>query len=137
MAFSLESRVPILDHEMAEFSASVPSIHKIEGLTLKNVPRKAAKGTIPDEVIDHKKMGFPVPLASWLRDGLGDYVRRLLFSKAARERGIFDMHYVKLLLDEHSIGIADHSEKIWCLLNFELWNRIFIDSDIELFEQRA
>ncbi len=137
MAFSLESRVPILDHEIAEFSASVPSMHKIEGLTLKNVPRKAAKGTIPDEVIDHKKMGFPVPLASWLRDGLGDYAREILLSDAARKRGFFDAHYVRLLLDEHSIGISDHSEKIWCLLNFELWNRVFIDEDEDFLKQNV
>jgi asparagine synthase (glutamine-hydrolysing) len=130
MAFSLESRVPILDHEIAEFSSSVPSAFKIEGLTLKSIPRKAAKGLIPTEVINHKKMGFPVPLASWLRDGLGDYARRALLSDAAGKRGFFDIQYVELLLDEHSLGLADHSEKIWCLLNFELWNRIFIDGEM-------
>jgi asparagine synthase (glutamine-hydrolysing) len=135
MAFSLESRVPILDHEIAEFSSKIPSKYKIDGLTLKNVPRKAAKGLIPDDVINHKKMGFPVPLASWLRDGLGDYARDVLLGVDAKKRGIFDMQYVELLLDEHSLGIADHSEKIWCLLNFELWNRVFIDSDSDLFRQ--
>jgi asparagine synthase (glutamine-hydrolysing) len=135
MAFSLESRVPILDHGIAEFAAKVPSMYKIEGLTLKNVPRKAAQGVIPKEVIDHKKMGFPVPLAGWLRDGLGDYAREILLSDAAIARGFFDMHYVGLLLDEHSVGIADHSEKIWCLLNFELWNRVFIDRDENLMKQ--
>jgi asparagine synthase (glutamine-hydrolysing) len=131
MAFSLESRVPILDHEIAEFSSTVPSAFKIEGLTLKSVPRKAAKGMIPDDVINHKKMGFPVPLASWLRDGLGDYARKVLLSDVAEKRGFFDSQYVELLLDEHSLGLADHSEKIWCLLNFELWNRIFIDGEMD------
>ncbi|MCK4443046.1 MAG: asparagine synthase (glutamine-hydrolyzing), partial [Thermoplasmata archaeon] len=135
MAFSLESRVPILDHGIAEFSAKVPSMYKIEGLTLKNVPRKAARGVMPKDVIDHKKMGFPVPLAAWLRDGLDDYAREILLSDAARGRGFFDMQYVELLLDEHSVGIADHSEKIWCLLNFELWNRVFIDGDMDLLKQ--
>jgi asparagine synthase (glutamine-hydrolysing) len=134
MAFSLESRVPILDHEIAEFSSTIPSKYKIDGLTLKNVPRKAAKGLIPDDVINHKKMGFPVPLASWLRDGLGDYAREILLSTAAKKRGLFDMQYVGLLLDEHSLGIADHSEKIWCLLNFELWNRVFIDGEMRMLE---
>ncbi len=134
MAFSLESRVPILDHGIAEFSAKVPSMYKIEGLTLKNIPRKAATGLIPKEVIEHKKMGFPVPLAAWLRDGLGEYAREILLSDSARKRGFFDMHYVELLLEEHSIGIADHSEKLWCLLNFELWNRVFVDEDINLLK---
>jgi asparagine synthase (glutamine-hydrolysing) len=134
MAFSLESRVPILDHEIAEFSSTVPSMFKIDGLTLKNVPRKAAKGMIPDEVINHRKMGFPVPLASWLRDGLGDYARNVLLSDTAAGRGFFDIQYIELLLDEHSIRLADHSEKIWCLLNFELWNRVFIDGDLDLLE---
>lgn len=135
MAFSLESRVPILDHGIAEFSAKVPSMCKIEGLTLKNVPRKAARGVIPKDVIDHKKMGFPVPLAGWLRDGLGEYAREILLSDAAIRRGFFDMHYVELLLEEHFVGISDHSEKIWCLLNFELWNRVFIDGDEGLLKQ--
>jgi asparagine synthase (glutamine-hydrolysing) len=137
MAFSLESRVPILDHEIAEFSSKIPSKYKIDGLTLKNVPRKAAKGVIPDEVINHKKMGFPVPLASWLRDGLGDYARDVLLGIDAKKRGIFDMQYVELLLDEHSLGIADHGEKIWCLLNFELWNRVFIDGDWDLLKKSS
>lgn len=127
MAFSLESRVPILDHNIAEFSATIPSLHKVKGLTLKNIPRKAVKGLIPDEVIDHKKMGFPVPLAEWLRDGLGDYAREMLLSDAAMKRMFFNSGYVRKLLDEHSTGSVDHSEKIWCLLNFELWNKIFID----------
>jgi asparagine synthase (glutamine-hydrolysing) len=134
MAFSLESRVPILDHEIAEFSSTVPSKYKIDVLTLKSVPRKAAKGLIPDEVINHKKMGFPVPLASWLRNGLGDYAKEVLLSEEAKGRGFFDWQYVELLLDEHSLGLADHSEKIWCLLNFELWNRVFIDGEMSILK---
>ncbi|UCD92614.1 MAG: asparagine synthase (glutamine-hydrolyzing) [Methanobacteriota archaeon] len=130
MAFSLESRVPILDHNIAEFSATIPSLLKVKGMTLKNIPRKAVKGLVPDEVIEHKKMGFPVPLAEWLRNGLGDYARDILLSPSAQKRGFFDIEYVKRLLDEHRGGSADHSEKIWCLLNFELWNTIFFDGDI-------
>ncbi|MEE9116584.1 MAG: asparagine synthase (glutamine-hydrolyzing) [Thermoplasmata archaeon] len=129
MAFSLEARVPILDDVMVELSRRIPAHHKISGLTLKNIPRKAAKGILPTDVISHKKLGFPVPIATWFRTDLKSYLYDTLLSPDARKRGFLNAEYVEKILDKHMRGVRNHSDKLWCLLNFELWNRLYIDPE--------
>jgi asparagine synthase (glutamine-hydrolysing) len=129
MAFSVEARVPILDHRMAEFSASIPACLKIENLTLKSLPRKAMDGVLPREVIDHRKMGFPVPIAEWFRTTLRSLLEETLLGPRARDRGYLNREYVGKLIREHAAGRKDHSEKLWCLLNLEMWCRVFLDGD--------
>src|SRR5438034_8851487 len=89
MAHSLEDRVPILDHRIAELSARIPGRSKIRGLILKWIPRKNAEGVLPRDVIEHRKVGFLVPLAQWLRGPLRRYVEETLLSPQALARGIF------------------------------------------------
>jgi asparagine synthase (glutamine-hydrolysing) len=129
MAFSLEARVPVLDDVMVEFSGRVPACYKIRGLTLKNIPRKAAMGALPEDVIDHKKMGFPVPIALWFKKELRGYLYDVLLSPEAKRRGFFDPEYVKRIIDSHVRGSRNYCDQLWCLLNFELWNRLYIDPE--------
>lgn len=129
MAFSLEARVPVLDDAMVDLSRRIPACHKVRGLTLKNIPRKAAEGRLPKDVIDHKKLGFPVPIATWFRTELKSYLYDTLLSPDARRRGFFNTEYVEKVLDKHMRGVRNHSDKLWCLLNFELWNRLYIDPE--------
>jgi len=131
MAHSLEDRVPILDHRMAELSARIPSRLKIRGLALKQIPRRNAEGLLPRSVVGKKKIGFLVPLASWLRGPLRGFVEELLLSERALSRGIFNQGVVEGLVREHMAGRLDHSAKLWCLLNIELWHRIWIDGDLQ------
>lgn len=128
MAASIESRVPFLDHRLVEFSSRMPSRMKLRNGSTKWVLREAMKGILPDEIISREKMGFPVPLAKWLRTThrhvLDDYV----LGDRALARGIFNESFVRRLVAEHTAG-ADHSERLFRLINFEIWMRRFIDKE--------
>lgn len=128
MANSLEARAPMLDHKMMEFAAALPSHMKIRGRTSKYLLKKAARGLVPDEVLDRPKMGFGVPLASWLRNELRDLTRDTLTATTAKQRGYFDPGEVQRLLEEHDRG-RDHGIRIWALLQFELWAQMMLDSN--------
>jgi asparagine synthase (glutamine-hydrolysing) len=126
MAHSLEARSPLLDTKVMEFAASLPVGMKVRGRTGKWLLKQAGRGWVPDAVLDRPKMGFGVPVASWLRTELRDLVHDTLTDFTARSRPYFEPAAVDLLLEEHERG-ADHGAKIWALLCFELWHRQFVD----------
>lgn len=129
MAASLEARAPFLDHELLELAASLPLNLKLKGRITKHVLKEAARGLLPDDIIDRPKHGFGVPLGAWLRadDAL---VRETLLSRQARERGLLDMTAVTALIDEHVSGGRDHGHRLWTLLTLEWWHRLFIDPPV-------
>jgi len=126
MAASIESRVPFLDHKLVEFTARMPREMKLRGGTTKWILREAMKGILPAEIIDRPKMGFPVPLGNWLRGKYKHVVDEYVLSPRAFERGIFDTGSLRKLVAEHNAG-TNHDERLWSLINFEIWQRAFID----------
>jgi asparagine synthase (glutamine-hydrolysing) len=130
MAASIESRVPFLDHEFVEYAAAMPGRYKLRGFQTKAVLREALKDLIPREILTRKKMGFPVPLGRWFRDAYYPLMQDLVAGPRAMDRGLFDMGYVQKLVSEHRLGTWDHSERLWMLMNLEIWQRIFLDGDI-------
>jgi asparagine synthase (glutamine-hydrolysing) len=122
MAHSLEGRSPLLDHEFIEFAASLPATDKLSGQSYKVGLKDAARGWVPDEILDAPKRGFRLPIHDWLRSDLRDYARDVLLDPAAIERGHFNRAYVERLLGEHARSQADHSQGIWTLLMYELWH---------------
>ena len=122
MAHSLEGRSPLLDHEFMEFAASLPATDKLSGRSYKVGLKEAARGWVPDEILDAPKRGFRLPIHEWLRGDLRDYARDVLLDPAAIERGHFNRGYVERLLAEHADSEADHSQGIWTLLMYELWH---------------
>ncbi len=129
MATSIESRVPFLDHELVEFAATLPDEWKLSGLTTKRVLREAMKGLLPESILNRPKMGFPVPFAEWTRNGWNGVVRDVLLDRRARERGIVDPPAVDSLLRRHAAGQTQGGDRLWSLLNLELWYRTFIDRE--------
>jgi asparagine synthase (glutamine-hydrolysing) len=129
MAASIESRVPYLDHELVEHVAAMPAQLKLRGLRTKAVLRDAAAGLVPAKVLTRRKMGFPVPVGRWLRGPAWPLVERLVLSPRALERGLFEPIALRRLADDHRSGAARHDERLWLLINLELWQRIFIDGD--------
>jgi asparagine synthase (glutamine-hydrolysing) len=123
MLCSLETRAPILDHELVELAARIPSSMKIRGGETKAILKRSMRGILPDEIVFRKKMGFGVPLVHWFRKDLTSYARDVLLSKQARERGLFDLAYIETLLDSHQKRGRDISAHIWALLFFEQWCR--------------
>jgi asparagine synthase (glutamine-hydrolysing) len=128
MAASIESRVPFLDHKLVEFAASLPTSMKLRGLQTKYILRRAMKGKLPAQILSRKKMGFPVPVGKWLRSAFAHIVDEYVLSERARERGIFDHEYVSELATRHKAG-EDHTERLWALINFEIWQRRFFDNE--------
>ncbi len=132
MAASIESRVPFLDHKLVEFSARMPIEMKLRGRITKFVLRKAMEGVLPDPILSRSKMGFPVPIGKWFRGEYRHLINELVLSERALDRGIFEPDFLHRLVGEHMTGI-NHDERLWSLLNLELWQRKFIDGeDVQL-----
>jgi asparagine synthase (glutamine-hydrolysing) len=129
MAASIESRVPFLDHELVEFSTSLPDEWKRSGWTTKRVLRKAMEGLLPESILRRPKMGFPVPFARWTRATWNPVVRDVLLDSRSRQRGLFNPAAVEQLVTDHAHGRVDGGDRIWSLLNIELWHRTFIDKE--------
>jgi asparagine synthase (glutamine-hydrolysing) len=128
MAASLENRVPLLDHKLVEFAASLPSDMKIKRLARKYLLKKVARKWLPAEVINRKKEGFPMPFSLWFRKECRPFVHDLLSPETAKRRGLFNSAYIQTLLNEHDAGTADHGNLLWGLMSVELWHRAFLDS---------
>ena len=129
MAASLEARAPFLDHELVEYAAGIPLNLKLKGGLTKYILKEAARGSLPDAIIERKKHGFGVPLGAWLRRDMRP-ARDMLLSREARGRGFFDMRAVQRLIDAHASGKRDTSRQLWALLTLEAWQRQFIDQAI-------
>jgi asparagine synthase (glutamine-hydrolysing) len=127
MAASIESRVPFLDHKLVEYAATLPDQWKLSGFTTKRVLRESMKGLLPESILNRPKMGFPVPFAGWTRGAWNAVARDVLLDRRSRERGIIDADAVDTLLRHHAEGRTEGGDRIWSLLNLELWHRTFID----------
>jgi asparagine synthase (glutamine-hydrolysing) len=127
MLVSLESRVPLLDHVLMEFVATMPTGLKFRNGGGKVILRKTMADQLPPETLTRRKMGFGVPLAEWLRGELGAYAREVLEGRRSRERGLFDPRTVSAVLEEHQSGARDRSSQIWALLCLEEWARRWLD----------
>jgi len=127
MAHSIEARVPLLDHRLAEFAATIPSEMRLKGTTTKHIFKKALRGLLPAGILDRPKRGFAVPLGRWFRGQLRGYVRDLLLSDVCRQRGVLDPAYVERLLARHDGG-RELDLHLWTLVSFELWCRAFLDA---------
>src|SRR5438046_2224012 len=126
MAASIESRVPFLDHPLAEFAAGLPDHLKLRGLTTKYVLREAMRGILPPAIIERRKMGFPVPVGRWLRGPYRWLVDEFVLGERAAARDLFDPEVVRQIVARHQGG-ENHSERLWSLINLEVWQRIFLD----------
>src|SRR5215468_1321844 len=129
MAASLESRVPFLDHTLFEFTARLPERMKLRRLTTKYVLRRSMKGVLPEPILARRKMGFPVPAGAWFRGAYRSVIDDYALGARSLERGVFDPTFVRNLVAEHQSGARDHSQRLWSLVNFEMWLRQFIDGE--------
>ena len=128
MANSLELRVPLLDHKLLEFAASLPANYKLNGFTLKYIWKRALGKRVPEKILNRKKAGFPVPYEMWLRSNLKDQVRAILTDRKAIERGYFQKATIEKLLDANRDRGA-YSKEVFSLVALELWHRMFFDGE--------
>jgi asparagine synthase (glutamine-hydrolysing) len=125
MANSIELRVPLLDHKLLEFAASLPGNYKVRGFTTKYIAKKVLGRMVPKEILERRKTGFPVPYASWLKTDLKDWLVDLVLSREAVSRGYFDKKGIEVLLSEHQSS-GRHSKELFSLAVLELWHREFL-----------
>jgi asparagine synthase (glutamine-hydrolysing) len=126
MANSLELRVPLLDHVILEFAASLPPIFKVRGKETKRILKAAFAKVLPPDILNRKKAGFPVPYASWLGNGLGQPVEDILLSGRSLARGYVRKSELERLL-RANVGRGKYSREIFSLLTLELWHRAFVE----------
>jgi asparagine synthase (glutamine-hydrolysing) len=129
MAASVESRVPFLDHKLVEYTARLPERLKLRGWTTKYILRRSMKDVLPEAILRRRKMGFPVPVGAWLRGAYTHVLDEYVTGERALARGMFDESFVRGIVAEHRAGAEDHTERLWSLVNFELWQRRFIDGE--------
>lgn len=128
MANSLEARVPLLDHKLVEFAASLPTNLKLRGRTRKFLLKKVAGKLLPESIVNRKKQGFPIPIDRWLRNEARGLVNDMLAPDLVRRRGLFDTGYVSKLVADHESGYFNYSKEIWGLVSVEMWMQTFVDA---------
>ena len=129
MAASVESRVPFLDHELVEFTATIPAKYETRGMAGKYILKEAVEDLLPRDIVYRKKMGFPTPWAYWLNGPQMQSLEQLLLEPRTLERGYFRPEAVRKLFGEHRAGSRDHGNRIWRLLNLELWQRVCLEGE--------
>lgn len=128
MAASIESRVPFLDHKLVEYTAKLPENLKLRGKETKWILREAMRGILPREILERPKMGFPVPVGEWFRNKFRYLIDDFVLSERVLSRGLFEADFLRKLAAEHQSG-ADHAQRLWFLVNFEMWSRQFLDGE--------
>ena len=129
MAASIESRVPFLDHALVEFTARIPARYSITGLSGKQILKSAVEDLLPPSIVHRPKMGFPTPWAYWLAGPQLEEIETMLLEPRTLERGLLEHNAVQQLFAEHRGGHRDNGDRIWRLLNLEIWQRVFVDGE--------
>jgi asparagine synthase (glutamine-hydrolysing) len=127
MAASIEGRMPLLDQDLAEYAAQMPTRLKASAWRNKIVIREIARRRLPKSVLARKKVGFAVPLASSFRGGMGDALARLALGPEARPDPLVDPDRVRRALALHRSGRYDLGKELWSLLTLDVWARLFLD----------
>ena len=129
MAASLESRVPYLDHQVVEQAMQIPGGQRMKRWETKLVLREALRHLVPEVVLTRSKMGFPVPFGSWVRGAFRSTLDEYVLSPRALERNLFKPDTVRRIVDEHVTGTRSHADRLWLLVNLELWLRMAIEGE--------
>ncbi len=129
MAASVEARVPFLDHRLVEFVASLPLEVKLQNTGSKLLLKRVMKPVLPKATLKQRKHAFQVPVGQWVSGPLQGFVRELLLSREARERGWFALKRLEPLLAGTPANGTRYGQSIWTLLCLELWARAFLDGE--------
>jgi asparagine synthase (glutamine-hydrolysing) len=126
MAHGLETRSPFMDHKLAEYAARLPSNFKVRGRNLRYIQRKLAARYLPPEILSRSKQGFSSALPYILKGEYQDMYSRYLEDSELVKAGVLVREPIQQLLSEHSSGRVDHGNRLWLLINSEIWYRMMI-----------
>ena len=127
MAQSLEARTPFLDNELVDMVLSIPSEHRTRRGDLKGLLRRAIAPILPQELLRAPKRGFVLPLTLWLRNQLRPVCEQLLSRERLGAQGLINPDFYDHYVRPHIDGRADHTNRIWAVLMFQLWHSTFIE----------
>jgi asparagine synthase (glutamine-hydrolysing) len=127
MANSLEVRAPILDYQVVDFAASIPSSLKLHNGEKKYILKQSFKSRLPSDILYRKKMGFSVPLSDWFFYEIKEFAEQKLFSTSSGLENYFNIVELKKIWNEHQTGKRDYSTILWSFLMFELWWQKYIE----------
>jgi asparagine synthase (glutamine-hydrolysing) len=128
MAYSVEARVPFLDHELVEFCARIPPWVKMKWLREKHILRRAMEGVLPPDIVNRKKRGLQVPMDTWLRAPLPEFAAERLSGPALTQSGYFDPGKVAALLRRHRAGSENFGQILSVVLGVQVWDDLFRNS---------
>ena len=123
MAHALEVRVPLLDHKLVEWISGLPPEMKLHDGEGKYIFKKSLEATLPHDILYRDKMGFSIPLAKWFRGPLREHVRTALLGPTLADTGMFNMTFLREMVEQHQSGVRDYSVPIWSVLMFEAFLR--------------
>jgi asparagine synthase (glutamine-hydrolysing) len=126
MAASLETRVPLLDHKVAEYAFSLPGSLKLKGMTTKWILKKTMERLLPEKNIYRRKEGFSIPIKHWLQNELKDMMLSYLDEQRIHSEGLFNFEPIKHMVDRHIAGKENYSHQLWALLVFEIWREHYL-----------
>jgi len=129
MAASIESRVPFLDHVLVEFATRIPASVQLQGMAGKRILKKAMEDLLPQSILYRPKLGFPTPWSGWLAGPQLDTIEKLLLEPRSLSRGLFRKEAIERLFAEHRAKHRDNYDRIWRLLNLELWQRVCLEGE--------
>jgi asparagine synthase (glutamine-hydrolysing) len=129
MAHGLEARSPFMDHEIAEFCARLPVRLKVRGRQLRYIQKRLAERYLPEPVLQRKKQGFTSALPYMLKDEYRFLFRLFLGDSHLARNGLLHKPAIDRLVLEHLTQTNDHGNRLWLLLNSELWYRMFIEGE--------
>lgn len=127
MAHGLEARSPFMDHEIAEFAAKLPARLKVRGRSLRYIQMRLAERHLPKELLNRPKQGFTSALPYLLKDEYQVLFQIFLKQSHLVRDGYFSQLPIDRLVGEYVNGLADHGNRLWLLLNSEVWYRMYIE----------
>jgi asparagine synthase (glutamine-hydrolysing) len=127
MAVSLECRVPLLDHQLVELAATIPTSIKVRDGRLKHILKEAVADLLPADILSRKKRGFGAPMGAWLKKELSPLLARALAPEVVRKRGLFQPAAVARLIADHANSRIDGTDALLALMNLEVWSRVYLD----------
>ena len=133
MAYSVEERVPFLDHTLSEITGSMPPELKLRNFREKYILKKAMSGIVPRETLKRKKANFFVPIGRWFKGEILEISKQALSEGKIKKQGIFDYRYIEKIWKNYDDSRLFYARQLWSLLCFQLWHKMFIEENMTKF----
>ena len=130
MAHSLEARVPFTDNELFNYLNNISTKYKISIFNKKLLLKDILKNKLPNSIVNKKKVGLEMPYSIWIKNELNDMTNKYLNYKSVSEIPILNYYYIEKIINDHLDNLEDNGRKIWSLINYVIWYKIFISKKI-------